>query len=660
LGASRTLLAALLLTAVVASIALPMIHAHAKTVLRTYTFSSYLNKLQVSNPVAPNFFWDATPLIYDYLALYDYLHNRPIPHIAYKWKWINSTALEIWIRRGVKWSDGTPFTAWDAWAQFVIIHYWGWFEYRDIKWVKVVNNYTLIINFKRRNIFEEFFILNAFPMWMPCKYWCPFAKEIIKAVKEGNRTLLSKVLNEIYNYKPPKVLALGPYKPAVATATVYVLVKNPLYWNKTVLKYAPDEIQILSARSNDILWMWMKGGSIDYANIVMPPSVEEAFKGLSWVRIIKIPQCGFAIYFNLQNKWLRLYKVREAIALLLNRTDIAYAAYRNIYTPVKIPDCLYSWMRKEWLNKTVISMELPYKYNPKKAAEILESLGFKKINGKWYTPDGKLWVLRIRAPSGWTDWASAMEAVAMALRKFGITVDYREVETGSYFSIVWHQKQFDLAINWWGCWHIRHPYWSFWQWVNRFENLGFPTTFYVPGVGKINASKVLNELLYARSLSEQKKLVALLALVTDRALPIYVIAVKNIPQWVSLKHFVWPPPNSWVWWITWHTKFLATAIDLGLIRPRSLAPTQTPITHAIHMHRVTHTSATATHTISTKTVTKSLVRATTTTITKVLVSTTTVVKKVSNGLPLSEAIGIGIAIIVAGIVIGVAIRRRTH
>ncbi len=651
MGASSRFCLALALIAITLLVAPLPSTLYAKSVLRTYTFSSYLNKLQVVNPVAPNFFWDATPLIYDYLALYDYLHNKPIPHIAYKWKWVNSTALEIWIRKGVKWSDGTPFTAWDAWAQYVIIHYWGWFEYRDIKWVKVLDDYTLLINFKRRNIFEEFFVLNAFPMWMPCKYWCRFAKEIVKAVEEGNKTLLSKVLNEVYNYKPPRVLALGPYKPVVATATTYVLVKNPMYWNKTVLEYAPDEVEILSARSNDILWMWMKGGSIDYANIVMPPSVEKALTSLSWVRIIKIPQCGFALYFNLQNKWLRLYKVREAIALAINRTDIAYAAYKNIYIPVKIPDALYSWMRKEWLNQSVISKELTYSYDPKKAAEILESLGFKKINGKWYTPDGKPWVLRIRAPSGWTDWASAMEAVAMALRKFGITVDYREVETGSYFNVVWNQKQFDIAINWWGCWNIRHPYWSFWQWVNRFQSLGFPTTFEVPGIGKVNASKVLNELLYAHSVKEQRNLVALLALVTNRALPIYVIAVKNIPQWVSTKNFAWPPPNSWVWWITWHTKFLATAIDLGLVKPKSLQPSLTATSTSTPSATTSATSATrSTASIATTTVSS------VTTVTKVV--TTTSYAPAGGGIGLGTAIGIGVAIVAVCAGIAFFLRRR--
>ncbi len=634
----RLLLCISLTLLLLGSIAAIPTSAKQELVFRTITWSSYLNKMQLVNPLAPNFFWDAAVLVYSWLAFYDYKNSRLIPDLATDWKWINDTVLRIHIRRGVVWSDGTPFTAWDVWAQIIIISRWGWFEYSGIKTAIVVDNYTVDIVFKKRTIFDEYFVLHAFPMWMPCKYWCSFAREIVEAEKTGNKTRVQMVLTKAYSFKPKKVLANGPYLPVSATESVFELRKNPMYWNKTALKYMPDKIYIISAGSNERVWMMLKAGSIDYANVVIPPAVEKSLLSTGFIEIVKVPHSGLALYFNFENKWLRIPQVRQAIACIINRSLIAYSAYGNIYVPVKIPDGLHDWMRRIWLNSSVISMENAYTCNPKEAEKLLESVGFKKIGGRWYTPDGKLWTLRIRAPSGWTDWTSAMEAVMIALSNFGISVDYRPVELGTFWNVVWNQKQFDIAPNWWGCWHINHPYWAFYQWVSRFRSLGFPTKFYIKGIGWVDAAKLLDQLLHAKSLEEQRKIVALLALVTNKALPIYVIAEKEIPQIVSTKNYVWPSPDSWVWWIKYHAEFVSTVFQLGLAKPKHLA-TSTPSSS-------TATTATTTSTVSTASSVPTPTSAYTTP------------RAGATGIGGSTVIGIAIAIAICIIAAAILVKRR--
>ncbi len=560
--------------------AVSTVEAQGKIVFKTYTWQSKLDRVQIVNPFMPNFWWDPVYLVYHVLAYYDYRDSKPIPALAIKWEWVDDKTLKIYLRKGVTWSDGTPFTAKDVWTQIVLIKAFGWREYSNIADAIVVDEHTILVIYENRTLFDLYHILSKFPIMLPYKIWGSFAEEIYEAMKEGNLTKVAELCDKVRKYKPSHVLALGPYVPGIPTPNTFPFEKNPRYWNKSLLPYLPDEVVFMTVRDNQQVWLMMKGGGIDYANIVVSPHQEEELSvGGAGKIVFKKPHSGFAIYFNMQNKWLADVDVRRAIAYVLDRTIIARAAYPNIHIPVQYPDGLHDWMRMRWLNKSVISMLDPYKRDLRKAEEILESKGFRKIGGKWFTPDGEPFKLRLIAPSGWTDWVQAMQAVAELLSNFGIEVDYRTPDLTTYWRI-WDSKQWDLAINWWGCYHLMHPYWSYAQWIDRFESLGFNTTFYVPGIGWINASKVLRQLLYAvNDVEEQKRLVALLALVTDKALPIYIIAEKRMPHWVS-NNFVWPGSSSWIWWVWQHGEIVAFALEAGLVIPKyvSISNTAKPST----------------------------------------------------------------------------------
>lgn len=55
-----------------------------------------------------------TRAVYDALILYDEVSHKIVPHLATSWTYIDPTMIEFELRKDVKFSDGTPFTADDV------------------------------------------------------------------------------------------------------------------------------------------------------------------------------------------------------------------------------------------------------------------------------------------------------------------------------------------------------------------------------------------------------------------------------------------------------------------------------------------------------------------------------------------------------------------
>jgi peptide/nickel transport system substrate-binding protein len=104
-------------------------------------------------------------------------------------------------------------------------------------------------------------------------------------------------------------------------------------------------------------------------------------------------------------------QVREAICDVINRTEVAAAWGLAISKPDYYPNPVIPGTEDTY-PPDVRQFIIPCSYDPAKAAQMLESLGFKKINGYWYTPNGTQLTLYVYGPSGFTDWMTmASDAV---------------------------------------------------------------------------------------------------------------------------------------------------------------------------------------------------------------------------------------------------------
>jgi peptide/nickel transport system substrate-binding protein len=76
-----------------------------------------------------------------------------------------------------------------------------------------------------------------------------------------------------------------------------------------------------------------------------------------------------------------------------------------------------------------------WKYDPDEAAKLLKSVGFKKADDKWQTPEGKPWTISILAPADFEVESQRLAfAVANAWTAFGIDAKVTQMQDGPFFS----------------------------------------------------------------------------------------------------------------------------------------------------------------------------------------------------------------------------------
>ncbi len=602
------------------------------------------------NILTPQFWWDlGNELVYEKLAVFVRKNNSFIPWLAESWEWKDDTTFVIHLRKGVRWNDGEPFTSKDVWTQMIIIKAWGWTEYRDIVSVETPDDYTVVVHVKPGTfkLLEEYFLLYSFPMALPYHIFGVYAEKIEQGFKIGNRTLIDDTLGKIYSYKFQKPIGTGPYILTNRTSAEAVFVKNPSYWNPKA--QVVDVIRVIRAQDNPHMWTYYQGGTVDSGDAVMPAQVEEAVLSKPWSKVVKVPDSGVALYFNINSTYLSDVRVRRAIAYIIDRQQVL-SSWSNVYTPVKIPDGLHDWMRNQWLDQATINMLNTYERNLDKARQLLEAAGFTydENTKKWYTPNGTVFTLRFYAPSGWTDWNTIGQAIAKQLQDFGIQVDYRAVEDSTLWGQIWPGKQFDLILNWWGAWNLLHPWVCHWQWINRFESIGLPTTFETPGFGTLNASALWRQ-LQSNSMTVAKNATRLLSLIVNYDLPILPLGEKRIPVFVNTREgtnspyrFEWPDSSDPIWYSASISRFETTLVLLWLHHAKVIILGQTTTTQTTTTTTTTTQQATTTtseHTTMTQTTTTQTTRSST---------PETTVQQGSEALLLGVAVVIILAVAAAG------------
>ncbi len=89
-----------------------------------------------------------------------------------------------------------------------------------------------------------------------------------------------------------------------------------------------------------------------------------------------------------------------------------------------------------------------WKYAPKEATKLLEEQGFKKKDGKWYLPNGKLWTVFLNVPAfSEIDATMLGMAVAQQWRSFGINVVVKSIQSVPYWND-FNTGNFEAGIYW--------------------------------------------------------------------------------------------------------------------------------------------------------------------------------------------------------------------
>ncbi len=213
-----------------------------------------------------------------------------------------------------------------------------------------------------------------------------------------------------------------------------VFTRNPNYWEKdsngNSIPYPEQKVyQIVGDTHTDYL-LFKQGQTEVYSP--SPEQVEELVAnqkddytvfnaegsmGSSLWSFNQNPQNKDKPYYN----WFTKKEFRQAMSCLFNRERVAIQTYRGLAEPK------YSFFPEPnpYYNPDIT---LNYKYDPAKAEELLQSIGFEKRNGLYYDKDGNKVEYDLIISSGGTVANDMAQIIADECARVGITVNVRQID----------------------------------------------------------------------------------------------------------------------------------------------------------------------------------------------------------------------------------------
>lgn len=426
-------------------------------------------------------------LNYAYLALYN-MSGGPypedwIPDLAYNWTiqynltignmsgWAKIT---VYLRHS-GWSNGQPFTCWDLYATNLIQA----LIYDALGNVTVVNNYTCIIwvppdaVVNSNDLMTFYYVSDGglaifinYQMYKPLidnlsKNWnilyaANFGYGTSQEQQEGVQYIktmfafLHKYVPQ-FTFPPPQN---GPFYVCDITPSEIILCKNPYYWDASNIKI--DYVVLYQYSSLTPLYAALETGQLSFYTGNLPPSIASQVLRNPYMAYTLSPGApGDTLYFNFLWPYINYTQVRQALIYALNLTQVAEAAGAP-YGPVPEPNnaIVYPTINPHSFVEMVQYWDkmgyplINYTYNPTLATELLESVGFTKKNGIWYTPNGTPFKLVILIDSGSASNPQIMAmitSVANQWNAFGIPTTIN-IEPASEFPQIYRSEPTSYAL----------------------------------------------------------------------------------------------------------------------------------------------------------------------------------------------------------------------
>ncbi len=368
-------------------------------------------------------------LIYQPLFYLDNVSGHTFDLLGTSYSWSNNNkTLTVDLRKGVKWTDGVPFTSKDVVFTFNMIKKYPAADtngvWTQLSGVKASGNYKVVFNFKQANVPFSFYVLST--NIVPQHIWS----------KVGDPT-------KVTNTNP---VGTGPYVLISFNSQIYKFMSNLQYWGGVPVVRSVEYPAFTSNTSADLA---LAKGQATWGGLFIP--------GIQSVYTSKNPNNHYwfppnnvvMLYTNLQDPLLKNLVVRKAMSMAIDRQKI-YMEGEYGYEPVASPTGLILPNNKAWLNPKLPKADQQFTYNPSAAIKLLKSAGYKQNSqGIFVSPQGKPLNFTLQVVSGWTDWDADAALIAQDLKSIGINVTVQEEQFGAYYSNIGNaKKNYQLAISW--------------------------------------------------------------------------------------------------------------------------------------------------------------------------------------------------------------------
>lgn len=305
--------------------------------------------------------------IYEPLVQHD-RHLNPEPGLAIKWEQTSPTVWRFHLRPGVKWQDGSPFTADDVVFTLQRIQQPSSSMRAPMSVVKSVRKIDdMTVDFET-NEPDPIFVQEQFNMDIMSKKWC----------EEHNATVPA-FIGKDDNYALHNAMGTGPFKLVSREPDRKTVVeKNPLWWGKWETNVDRVEFDVISSAPTRVAALL--SGEVDMIYTV-PPQDMGRIKATEGLHLLQTPELR-TIYlaFNTSRDELKTsnikgknpfrdQRVREAVALAIDEPAIANKVMLGLAHP--------TWeMWGPGINGYNAALDVRPKPDPAKAKQLLAAAGY--------------------------------------------------------------------------------------------------------------------------------------------------------------------------------------------------------------------------------------------------------------------------------------------
>jgi peptide/nickel transport system substrate-binding protein len=404
-------------------------------------------KIGVTNPRATYF---NTRSVSESLAMWDRTASSPVPDVAERWEVSeDGTTYTFYLRAGMKWSDGTPFTSADIlfWWNDIILNtdYTpappDWVRIKgEIPTVTAPDETTVIFQFPHpyglflQNLAFRGVGMMDFPKHYISQFHPAYVEEAeltAKITELGYETWQTAILDLIFPTNPdlPRLSAWVNTTKNPETSAVYV--RNPYYWKVDSegrqLPYL-DQMEVAIYQDREVLMLGAMNGDINWESQVLSPadfpvlSENEERGGYTVHRYARpVPM---VVFFNqdssdpVMGPLVKDRRFRIALSIGVNRDDINDSAFLGLGEITQaLPPAADPYSLPEL--RSVYT-----EFDAEEANRLLDEMGLEQrdSDGVRLTPDGQRvsFTMPVLGGQGVSD--RAYEILAEYWRELGLEV----------------------------------------------------------------------------------------------------------------------------------------------------------------------------------------------------------------------------------------------
>ncbi|MEN6331937.1 MAG: peptide-binding protein, partial [Smithella sp.] len=368
---------------------------------------------------------DIAGLVYNGLVKYDKNMNI-IGDLSESWDISpNGLIITFYLRKGVKWHDGRPFTAADVLYTYQVTidpktptAYAG--DFLKVKKAEVLDDYTFRVTYDK-----------------------PFAPALISW---GAAVLPRHLLAGVDITRSPLTrhpIGTGPYKfKEWVAGQKIVLVSNSDYFEGRpyidgyITRIIPDMAT---------LFLELRSQGIDISGLSPLQFTRQTENKLFQNNFNKYRHLAFAytyLGYNLKNPLFTDRRVRQAISYAINKEEIISGVLLGLGKPATGP-----FKPGTWAYNGNVKI---YNFNPQKARELLSEAGWRDTNSDGVLEkDGKPFVFELVLSQGNETRQKCAEIIQRQLAEVGITVKIRVLEWAAFINDFITKRRFDAVILGW-------------------------------------------------------------------------------------------------------------------------------------------------------------------------------------------------------------------